>query len=162
MTDREIFNELFRIAKSAKLNHGAVSACLVRNGEVLAITTSSDSPNRHAEDLLLEKIEKENIPLQKEDILYVTIEPCGERTRGGGGEQFGDCATKIINSKVKKIVYAVPDPHYSQKVAERFGVAGVSSCQVDDENIVNVARQIFNETVLDQEYLKQKGGRSFL
>lgn len=162
MTETEIFQKLFNAAEASNSKRGAVAACLVRDGEILAITPSSDTPNRHAEDLLLEKIAAQNIIIQDTDILYSTIQPCGERTPGAGGEAFGDCATKIINSPIKKVIYALPDQHYSQKVNEQFQKAGIVSEQVKDTTITEKSRKIFNETLSDKKYIEQKGKRAFL
>lgn len=162
MTESEIFEDLFKVASAANSRRGAVAACLVRNGSILAIKASMDSPNRHAEDLLLEEIQQKEIIIENEDILYSTIQPCGERTPGGGGEVFGDCATKIINSSIKHVIYAMNDPHYSIKVNERFATVGIESHQIANETIIEKARKIFNETILDLEYIKQKGNRAFL
>jgi len=162
MTDEEIFKELLTIARQAKSQRGAVAACLVRGGRVLVSSASSDVPNRHAEDLLFEKITHQNMRIDPNDILYVTIQPCGERTPGGGGEMYGDCATKIINSPVKHVIYAVPDPHYSSEVDARFEKAGISSHQINNAEITKNARAIFNETLSDAKYINQKGNRAFL
>lgn len=162
MTDKEIFQELISVAKVVNSKQGAVAACLVRNKNILVSNASSDEPNRHAEDLLLEKIQKENIDIAEDDILYVTIQPCGERTKGGGGEKYGDCATKIINSPIKNVIYAVPDQFYSQKVDQRFKDAGIDSQQIDDYEIAEVAKNLFNTTITNKEYIKKKGNRAFL
>lgn len=162
MSEAEIFEELFKVAEAANSKRGAVAACLVRNGAILAIKAGIDNPNRHAEDLLLEELQQKEIRIESEDILYSTIQPCGERTPGGGGEVFGDCATKIINSSVKHVVYGMPDPHYSSKVDERFAVAGITDSPVKDSVLAEKSRKIFNETTLDTEYIKKKGDRAFL
>ncbi len=162
MTESEIFESLFRTAHAANSNRGAVAACLVRNGTILATKASIDNPNRHAEDLLLEEIQQKRITIQDEDILYSTIQPCGERTPGGGGETFGDCAAKIINSPIKRVIYAMPDAHYSRKVDNRFAAAGITANQVGDAALTEKSRKIFNDTILDAEYIKQKGDRAFL
>ncbi len=162
MSESEIFETLFKVARSANSERGAVAACLVRNGVILVIKASIDNPNRHAEDLLLEEIQQKGMPIGSGDILYSTIQPCGERTPGGGGEMFGDCATKIINSPIKRVVYAMPDMHYSVKVNERFAAAGITASPVNDSVLTEKSRRIFNDTMLDTEYIKQKGNRAFL
>ncbi len=162
MTNKEIFQELLNVAAQTKSERGAVAACLVRNGVILLSSPSSDSPNRHAEDLLLEKIKKERISILPDDIVYATLQPCGARTRGGGGEEYGDCTTKIIHSPVKHIIYALPDHHYSLEVNKRFEEAGISSHQTDDPEITEHARKIFNESMTDEKYIEQKGDKAFL
>ena len=162
MTDYEIFQELFRIAESLNSKKGAVAACLVRKGKIILSSGSSDMPSRHAEDLLLEKARLENLTIETNDILYVTLQPCGERTKGGGGEQFGDCTSNIIKSPVKNVVYGVTDHLYSLQVNTRFDEAGITHRHFDNQEITEKARRIFNETITDQEYIEQKGKRAFL
>jgi len=162
MTDHEIFQELFKIAESLNSKKGAVAACLVRDGKMILSAGSCDEPNRHAEDMLLEKARTEGVTIEPADILYVTLQPCGERTPGGGGEQWGDCATNIINSPVKHVVYGVPDHLYSLEVNARFDAAGISHRNFDNPEITEKARKIFNETITDQKYIGQKGKRAFL
>ena len=162
MTDYQIFQELFTIAEALNSKKGAVAACIVRNGEIILSSGCSDDPNRHAEDLLLQKVRDENVPIQPDDILYVTLQPCGARTPGGGGEEFGDCTTNIINSPVKHVVYGVPDHHYSLEVNERFDHAGISHRHFDNPEITEKARRIFNQTITDEAYIGQKGSKAFL
>lgn len=162
MTDYEIFQELFRIAESLNSKKGAVAACIFRDGKIILSSGSSDEPSRHAEDLLLEKARVENVIIEPNDILYVTLQPCGERTKGGGGEQFSDCATHIINSPVKQVVYGVPDHLYSLQVNTRFNEAGIAHRHFNNPEITEKARQIFNNTITDKEYIEQKGKRAFL
>lgn len=162
MTNKEIFEVLFNLSENAGSSRGAVSACLVRGGEIIASAYSTDKPNRHAEDLLLEKIKNENINVEEDDILYVTIQPCGRRTPGGDGEQFGDCTTKIINSPIKNVIYAVHDPNYTEGVTEKLKMAGVISKIVDDTEITEKARAIFNSTLTDKDYMDKKGENPFL
>lgn len=162
MTNKEIFNELFALAKSANVKKGVVAAALVRDGNIIASTVSMDEPNRHAEDLLFEKVKNERKELLPTDTLYSTIQPCGRRTPGGGGEQFGDCTSKIVASPIKKVVYAVADPGYTEGVGEKLQNAGIVSEIVDDSEITEKARDIFNSTLTDSEYLAKKDGKATL
>ncbi len=79
-----------------------------------------------------------------------------------GGEAFGDCAKKIINSPIKHVVYAMPDMHYSSKVNDRFVAAGITANIVKNAALTEKSRGIFNGTMLDMKYIKQKGNRAFL
>ena len=162
MNDYEIFQELFNIAESLDSRKGAVAACLVRDGKIILSSGSSDIPSRHAEDLLIEKAKVENLIIKPTDMLYVTLQPCGERTKGGGGEQFGDCATNILKSPIKSVVYGVPDHLYSLQVNTRFDEAGITHRHFDNQEITEKARRIFNETITDEDYIEQKGKRAFL
>ncbi len=162
MTDYEIFQELFTIAESLNSDRGAVAACLVRDGKIILSSGNADELKRHAEDMLLEKATTTNLVIEPNDILYVTIQPCGERTKRGGGEQFGDCASKIIASQIKNVVYAVPDHLYSTKVNERFNDAGITHRHFNNIEITEKARKIFNDKVTNIEYIEKKGERAFL
>ncbi len=156
MTEKEIYAELFKLAEEAHSERGAVAACLVRDGQIVASAASLDNPNRHAEDLLIEKIKEQGIEIMEDDMLYSTIQPCGERTKGGGGEAFGDCATKIIDANIKHVIYALADPRYSSAVPARFAAAGITNAQTTDADAVETARKIFNETLTDPDYIAHK------
>ena len=49
MTEKEIFDYLFKIAKTSKDQEGVVAACLVKDGQSLAGSPSADDSIRHAE-----------------------------------------------------------------------------------------------------------------
>jgi deoxycytidylate deaminase len=60
-----------------------------------------------------------------------------------------DCTTLIINSGVKNVVYAAPDPEYSPEAKRRFHEAGVNYRMVEDKEITTTAIEIFNNTITD-------------
>ncbi len=162
MNDYEIFLELFKIAESLNSDRGAVAACIVRDGKIILSSGNADELKRHAEDMLIEKAKVENLIIQPNDILYVTIQPCGERTKRGGGEEFGDCASKIIASPIKNVIYGVPDLLYSAQVNKRFDAAQITHRHFDNPEITEKAKKIFNDKVTDKEYIEKKGERAFL
>ncbi len=153
MTDKEIFRELFDLAEASKSSHVVVAAGLVRGGKLLLSSVSFGTPHRHAEDLLLEKIKMQNIEINSGDALYVTLQPCGYRAPRGDWEGHGDCTTKIINSPIKKVVYAFPDSQYSVGADERLEKAGVGSSLVDDAEVKEEAQKIFNSAPLHKDYI---------
>ena len=141
MTEQEIFNYLFEIAKTSQDQEGVVAACLVKEGQILAGSPSADDSVRHAEDLVIEKTQKQRIILDEKVILYTTLEPCSTRDKN-----VLDCASIILKTGLKSIIYAAQDSEYSQEAKQRFLKAGVLYQQVQDQTIINRAVELFNST----------------
>lgn len=141
MTIQEIFEYLFKIAKTSKDQEGVVAACLVKNDQILAGMPSADDSIRHAEDLVIEKAQKQSMVLDNKVILYTTLEPCSTRDKN-----VLDCASIILKTGIKSIVYAAQDPEYSQEAKQRFAAAGVKYEQVKDSEIIQRAINLFNST----------------
>lgn len=142
MTEKEIFEHLFSIGPRSKDTDGVVTACLVREGEIIADAVSAGI--KHAEYELIKKLETENITILPSDILYVTVQPCDRRS-SPEGKAIGDCTTNTTKAGVKQIVYAA-DYHKSLNSIERFAEAGVKIRQCDDVEIVKKAVELFNST----------------
>lgn len=102
---------------------------------------SADDSLRHAEDLVIKKAQKQGINLDKDVILYTTLEPCSRRDKN-----IEDCTTIILKTGIKFIVYAAQDPEYSQEAKQRFLTAGRRYEQVKDEAIIRRAIDLFNST----------------
>jgi len=141
MTDQEIFDYLFKRAKTSKDQEGVVAACLVKNGQILVSSPSADDSIRHAEDLVIEKAKKQGIILDENIILYTTLEPCSTRNK-----DISDCTSIILKTGIKTIVYAAKDPEYSQDTKLRFLKAGVNYKQVQNQAIIKRAIELFNST----------------
>lgn len=141
MTDQEIFEYLFEIAKTSKDKEGVVAACLVKDGRILAGSPSADDSIRHAEDLVIEKAQKQDIVLDDKVILYTTLEPCSTRDK-----DVLDCTSIILKTGIRTIVYAAQDPEYSQGAKQRFAEAGVKYEQSPDLEIIQQAIDLFNST----------------
>lgn len=144
MNDRKIFQHLFDECKKSKDPEGVVAACLVKNGDIILSSPSADDGIRHAEDLLLEKAQKQNIPIDERVYLYTTLEPCSFRSQK---DNIDDCTTLILGSGIRNIIYAAPDPEYSKDAANRFNKAKVNYRMVNDSEITKKAIDIFNSTI---------------
>lgn len=141
MTDKQIFDYLFEIAKTSKDQEGVVAACLVKNGKILVGSPSANDSIRHAEDLVIERAKTQDISLDKDVVLYTTLEPCSTRDKN-----IEDCTTIILKCGIKSIVYAAQDPEHSQEAKQRFAAAGVKYEQVPGLEIIQRAIDLFNST----------------
>ena len=155
MTDQEIFEYLFEIAKTSKDQEGEVAACLVKDGRIFAGSPSADDSICHAEDLVIQKAQKQGIILDEDVVLYTTLEPCSTRD-----ENVADCTSIILKADIKTIVYAAQDPEYSQEAKQRLEKAGVKYLQVKNSAIIRQAIDLFNSTsnkpFLDWQLPRQK------
>src|SRR3989344_7232554 len=133
------------ISKQSNDTRGVVTACLVRNGNIVADGYSTDD-GIHAEYALLQKLSAQNEKIQPEDIIYTTVEPCGKRTPGGRGEKMGDCTTNLIKAGAKHIIYAAQDPDSSEATRHRFSQVEVTLIQVKNKTIIDKAIRLFNST----------------
>jgi pyrimidine deaminase RibD-like protein len=144
MTEIEIFEQLFELGKTAQDPEGVVVACLVEDDNVILSSPSANDGIRHAEDLLLEQAKISGIDINDKVILYVTLEPCSYRSPKNNVD---DCTTIIIKAGIKNIIYAAPDPEYSQEARDRFLKAGVSYQMTQDKDITLKAINLFNNTI---------------
>jgi pyrimidine deaminase RibD-like protein len=145
MTEKDIFERLFSLIPLSNDTNGAVSACLVREGKIVAEGISNNE-SVHAEDALLRKLVEMGEVVQESDTVYVTVEPCGKRTPGGRGEKMGDCTTNLIKAGVKRVVYAASDPHASDDTRHKFAENSASLSQASDRQITAEAIRLFNTT----------------
>ena len=139
MNDKEIFNLLFKIAASSSDPKGVACACLVRGGVVMSSSASSDDGVGHAEYILLgdRVIEDDNV------VLYITLEPCSERSDINNES----CVSKIISSGIKSVVFGASDPGQSGHTTKLLKEAGIRIKQVDDTEIIRRSAELFNTTV---------------
>ncbi len=142
MNEQSIFNHLFKIAIRSKDTDGVVTSCLVRDGQIIADAVSAGV--EHAEYELIKKLNAEKIEIFPDDILYVTLQPCDQRSTPEG-EALGDCTTNTIQAGIKNVVYAAAYPKSLQSL-EQFSVAGVNIRQVEDTTIIKQAVELFNST----------------
>lgn len=144
MTVKEIFEHLFEVAKTSKDPEGVVAACLVKDGEIIVSSPSADDGVRHAEDLVIEKAEKRGVEIDKDHILYTTLEPCSYRSPENKVE---DCTTIIMNAGIRHVIFAANDPEYSKEANTRFEKAGVKYQQIKDKEIIRRSIKLFNATI---------------
>jgi pyrimidine deaminase RibD-like protein len=142
MTEREIFEHLFSIASQSTDTDGVVTACLVRDGQIILDAVSAGI--EHAEFILLKKMNSANLIPDETYILYSTLQPCDRRS-SVEGQKIGDCTTNILKSGIKTVVYAVSYPK-SLHSTERFNLSGVSAKECREIEIVKRAIQLFNST----------------
>lgn len=143
MNEQRIFEHLLNIANRSGDTDGVVTACLMRDGEI--ITDAVSAGVEHAEYELLKKLKKESLAILPQDVVYVTVQPCDSRTVGGGGELLGDCTTNLINAKVRFVVYGAAYTR-SDNSNSRFATAGVSIRQIDNIEVVRSCIKLFNDT----------------
>ncbi len=151
MNHQDIFEELFAVAQTSKDPRGVVSACLVRNGEIIASAASSDDGDEHAENVLLNNFEQSTEGV----VLYCTLEPCSLRVRG----QFVDCVSAIAGASITHVIYGARDPGQSDLTHRRCEESGITLEQVDDPQIIERCALLFNDTVdpqLSQEQAPRK------
>ncbi len=109
-TDEYFMNLALKEAKKAYLKQEVPVGCvIVLNNEIIAKAHNTRHKNKsvfdHAEILAIKKANKKlNSWMLDNAVMYVTLEPCLM------------CAGAIIQSRIKKVVYAAPEP--------KFGVFG--------------------------------------
>ncbi len=78
----------------------SVGAVVVKNNQIISFGSTSFKGRPHAEVNALKKISKKN---QKNSTMYVSLEPCYHYGKSP------PCVNKIINSKIKRVVYSTND-----------------------------------------------------
>jgi len=81
-----------------------VGAILILDGKIISKGFHGEDGVKHAERIVIEKAQKENIDLSN-STLYLTLEPC---------THFGKtppCVDLIIENKIKKVIIAQRDPN---------------------------------------------------
>jgi pyrimidine deaminase RibD-like protein len=150
MTEPEIFAHLLERTKEIAHSIGPVTSCFVRNGEII-VEGVTDEKSVHSEYALLREIKNAGITIMPDDIVYVTVEPCGKRRPGGLGEQMGDCTTNLLVAGVKRLVYGAQDPDASETTRHKYADAGCEFRQIDDKSIINACAIVFNSTMPTEE-----------
>lgn len=154
--ERDIFTYLFRLAETSMDPEGLVAACLMRDGQLLASSASSDDGRCHAEYLVVRGLREQGITADERCVLYTTLAPCSDVSAVNDGR---DCTTSLLDAGVRHVVFAADDPEYGKGAESRFRAAGGSCRQVDDEKLVWRAGQLFNATIsrdLSGLYLPRK------
>lgn len=146
MTEQEIFERLFQLASASKDPRGVVAAALVRQGEIVAESASSDDGRYHAEYLVLKQIQQRDLEIQKDDILYTTVQPCSHRNFDGKGADLFDCTTIILGMGVNNVVYGSRYDEGYEETLSRFVGGGSKLVQVEDQSIQDRCSQIFIDT----------------
>ncbi len=144
MKEKVFFINLIETAEHNEDPDGSVAACLIKGGRIIAISPSAKDGVRHAEDLVLEMAKDQGIEIDDTITLLTTLEPCSYRSPRNG---VSDCATIIIESGIKNVIYAATDPNFSTETAYRFREAGITYCQIDDDGLIQRAISAFNSTI---------------
>ena len=136
--------------------HPYVGAVVVRNGNVLATGFRGETgEGRHAEYCALRKIndDVDNVDLSGCTV-YTTLEPCSKRNSSNKTA----CATRLINAKAARVVYAMPDKdesvygHVSLLEADilvvPFVAAGIAlaTCRMHSHGIERVTQRFADFT----------------
>lgn len=144
MTDREIFDYLFALGKTSRDPEGVVAACLVRQGQILAASASSDDGRYHAEYLVVRQARERGVTIDDTCVLYTTLAPCSDMPAINDG---GDCTTCLLEAGIRHVVYAAADPEYGTAATSRLPGVGATYRQVDDGELVRRAAELFDSTV---------------
>lgn len=152
MDDTQIFQHLFVIASRTKDPRGAVSACLVKDGNIILSASSSDDGTLHAEEVLLEMAKTEHMEVTPLITLFCTLEPCTVRSVPG----MIDCVTVIIQSGIQKVIFGARDPAHSGATRQRLMDAGISIRQISDPAVIKRCAEIFNSTVAGEHMATTK------
>lgn len=156
MNTKLIFDHLFEVAKTSRDPEGVVAACLVRSGEILVSSASSDDGQYHAEYLVIQKAKDKDIRIDKDDILYTTLEPCSDLPNVNDGR---DCVSCILEAGIKKIVFGANDPEYSKQAEKRLKSQGVNYRQIKNKKLIQKCADLFSSTIkidLDRMKLPRK------
>lgn len=142
--EREIFNFLFSLAERSKDPEGVVAACLLREGQLLASSASSDDGRYHAEYLVVRQLRDYGISVDERCILYTTLAPCTDVSAVNDGR---DCTACLLEAGVRHVVFAADDPEYGKSAKARFEAAGGSYRQTGNRELVRRAAALFNATI---------------
>ncbi len=143
MDQAEIFKKLFELYKYNTDPRGLVVACYCDSDEVLAIAPSAPDGIRHAEDLLIDEIKKNNIKISDCRVMYTTLEPCSYRRRIG----LKDCTQLIIESGIKHVVFGARDPAHSETASKKFEKNGITFEQTKDAHIIRACAELYNNSL---------------
>lgn len=80
----------------------AVGCVIVKNGHVIAEAATGEGGRPHAEELALETAGE----AAEGSAVYISLEPCAVRSKGGDS-----CADLLVAAKVARVIVACPDPH---------------------------------------------------
>lgn len=142
--EREIFAFLFSLAETSMDPEGVVAACLLRDGQLLASSASSDDGCHHAEYRVVQHLRAHGIAADERCVLYTTLAPCSEASGVNDGR---DCTTNLLEAGVRHIVFAAEDPEYGRNAKARFQAAGGTFRKTDDRELVRRAARLFNATI---------------
>lgn len=142
--DREIFTFLFSLAETSKDPEGIVAACLLRDGQLLASSASSDDGCHHAEYRVVQHLREHGVTADERCVLYTTLAPCSDASEVNDGR---DCTTNLLEAGIRHVVFAADDPEYGKSAKARFRAAGGTCRQTDDRELVRRAARLFNATI---------------
>jgi len=144
MTEREILEFLFELGKTSRDPEGVVAACLVRQGQILAASASSDDGRYHAEYLVVRQARERGVTVDDTCVLYTTLAPCSDMPAVNDGR---DCTTCLLEAGIRHVVFAADDLEYGTAAASRLRGAGATYRQVDDRELVRRAAELFDSTL---------------
>jgi len=108
----------------------SVGCVIVKDGIIIGEGATCDGGSPHAEEMALDQAGQAAIGATA----YVTLEPCGARSKGGLS-----CSEKLILAGVSEVIYAAddPSPFASHIGIERLKASGIKVTQnhVNDQRI---------------------------
>lgn len=144
MDEREIFTFLFCLAETSRDPEGVVASCLMRDGELMASSASSDDGRQHAEYLVVQQLRDNEISVDERCVLYTTLAPCSDVSTVNDGR---DCTTILLDAGVRHVVFAADDLEHSKNSQARFQATGGTCRQINDGELVRRAVQVFNSSI---------------
>jgi diaminohydroxyphosphoribosylaminopyrimidine deaminase / 5-amino-6-(5-phosphoribosylamino)uracil reductase len=132
-TDRRFLREAIELSRNATPSERAYSVgCVIvdRDGRAIATGYSRERGERsHAEQIAIEKALESRADLAG-TTLYASLEPCSVR-----GSGLPACATKIIDAKIERVVFAMREPSVfvEGRGAEVLANAGVEVVELADD-----------------------------
>ena len=100
----------------------AVGCVIVRDGTVIAEGATGDGGRPHAEEIALDQAGE----AARGATVYVTLEPCGQRSNGGCS-----CSQRLVEAGVARVIYACDDP---SPFASHIGVERMKAVGITVEN----------------------------
>lgn len=105
LADALFMGRAFRLARSRLgqvAPNPAVGCVIVKGGTVIASAATGEGGRPHAEELALAAAGE----AARGATVYVSLEPCAVRSKGGDS-----CTDLLVAAKVARVVVACPDPH---------------------------------------------------
>lgn len=143
MTEKEIFEYLLEISETSSDPRGVVSACLVRDGEILLGSPSSNDGVLHAENIIIPAFRESPDSNPEGCILYSTLVPCSKRTN----PIMRACTNVIIDAGIKEVIYGAKDPEYTERSINELKEQGIHVRQTTDKEIIKKCAELFNSTL---------------
>ncbi len=127
--------------KAYKKDDVPVGAIIIKNGKMIAKAYNKKEKNRnvveHAEILAIQKACKKLKAWRLEECtMYITLEPCMM------------CTGAIVQSRIRKIIYACPNPNYgfiqsNYEIQKYYNIEAECTNDIHSEEVKILMQQFF-------------------